>query len=170
MSITITLRWDFTSYSTFYLIEFQENNTFLSALYCRAGNCNGFVIPAETKTLKPNWRCTTCETIFPYGKMSRYQDFTLNAIHNRINSVSVSEMINFINNVCPKICPATNYVLIEAKLNVIWRMSQNCNTQSYSLEELRHRDDYCRQILQILDKLGAGSCTLSKLLKEEIKL
>lgn len=83
--------------------------------------------------------------------------------------MSVADMINFINNVCPKICPESNYVLIEAKLNVIWRMSQTSKKTAYTIEQLQYRDAYCKQILEILDKLGAGNCTLSKLLNEEIK-
>lgn len=77
-------------------------------------------------------------------------------------------MITFINEMCPKFCPPSNYVLVEAKLNVIWRMSR-FNKDEYTEEQKQHRDRYREEILEILKKLGAGDCTLRKLIMEEIQ-
>ncbi|XP_067640610.1 SET domain-containing protein SmydA-8 isoform X2 [Eurosta solidaginis] len=143
-----------------------ENGTYLSALFCREQGCKGIVIPVETKTLQPHWRCLTCETIFPHTKMARYQDFALNTINNRINSSTVHELITFINEMCPRFCPPSNYVLVEAKLNVIWRMSRL--KDDFTEDEMQHRDRYRAEILEILEKLGAGDCTLKKLITNEI--
>ncbi|XP_053949564.1 SET domain-containing protein SmydA-8 isoform X2 [Anastrepha ludens] len=143
-----------------------ENGTYLSALFCREQGCKGIVIPLQAKTLQPDWRCLTCDTVFPHSKMSRYQDFALNTINNRINTSTVHELINFINEMCPRFCPPSNYVLVEAKLNVIWRMQRykgDCTA-----EEMQHRDRYREEILKILEKLGAGDCTLKKLITDEI--
>lgn len=152
-----------------YLVSysFQENGTFLSALFCREQGCKGIVIPVQTKTMQPDWCCQTCGSIFPHSKMARYQDFALNTINNRINVSSVSDMITFINDVCPRFCPSSNYVLIEAKLNVIWRMSKMSNDE-YTEEQLKCRDRYKEEILSLLEKLGAGDCTLRKLITEQI--
>ncbi|XP_065365041.1 SET domain-containing protein SmydA-8 isoform X1 [Calliphora vicina] len=145
-----------------------ENGTYLSALFCREQNCKGIVIPVQTKTMQPDWRCLKCENIFPHSKMARYQDFALNTINNRINVSSVSDMITFINDVCPRFCPSSNYVLLEAKLNVIWRMSK-VNPEEYTEEQLQCRDRYKEEILGLLEKLGAGDCTLRKLITEQIQ-
>ncbi|XP_032594066.1 SET domain-containing protein SmydA-8 isoform X2 [Drosophila grimshawi] len=145
-----------------------ENGTYLAALFCREQGCKGLVIPVQTKTLQPDWRCLSCENVFPHSKMARYQDFALNTINNRINTCSVRDMIHFINDLCPRFCPPSNYVLIEAKLNVIWRMTR-LGAEEYSPEELAHKDRYREEILAILHKLGAGECTLKKLINEEIK-
>ncbi|XP_037938289.1 SET domain-containing protein SmydA-8 isoform X2 [Teleopsis dalmanni] len=144
-----------------------ENGTYLSALFCREQNCKGIVIPVQTKTMQPDWRCVTCETVFSHAKMARYQDFALNTINNRINASSVQEMINFINELCPRFCPPSNYVLIEAKLNVIWRMSRFTDVE-YTPEELEHCERYRSEILEVLKKLGAGDCTLKRLISAEI--
>ncbi|XP_017034948.1 SET domain-containing protein SmydA-8 isoform X1 [Drosophila kikkawai] len=144
-----------------------ENGTYLSALFCREQGCRGLVIPVQTRTLQPDWRCLTCENVFPHAKMARYQDFALNTINNRINSCSVQDMIHFINELCPRFCPPSNYVLIEAKLNVIWRMTRFDRDQ-YTPEEMAHMDRYREEVLAILHKLGAGECTLKKLITEEI--
>uniref|UniRef100_A0A1A9X4K0 SET domain-containing protein n=1 Tax=Glossina brevipalpis TaxID=37001 RepID=A0A1A9X4K0_9MUSC len=144
-----------------------ENGTYLAALLCREPSCKGLVLPIQTKTLQPDWHCLTCNTEFPHAKMARYQDFALNTINNRINTSSVSDMITFINEMCPKFCPPSNYVLVEAKLNVIWRMSR-FNKDEYTEEQKQHRDRYREDILEILKKLGAGDCTLRKLIMEEI--
>ncbi|KAL7745526.1 hypothetical protein ACLKA6_015517 [Drosophila palustris] len=146
----------------------SENGTYLSALFCREQGCKGLVIPVQTKTLQPDWRCLSCENVFPHSKMARYQDFALNTINNRINTSSVSDMIHFINELCPRFCPPSNYVLIEAKLNVIWRMTR-LGAEEYTPEELAHKDRYREEILAILHKLGAGECTLKKLITEEIQ-
>lgn len=146
---------------------FQENGTNLSALFCREPTCKGIVIPVQTKTMQPDWRCLTCDTVFPHAKIARYQDFALNTINNRINISSVKDMIYFINEVCPRFCPPSNYVLIEAKLNIIWRMQRNHD--EYTEEELQHRDRYRDEILAILKQLGAGECTLKKLITNEIE-
>ncbi|XP_034112789.1 SET domain-containing protein SmydA-8 isoform X1 [Drosophila albomicans] len=146
----------------------SENGTYLSALFCREQGCKGLVIPVQTKTLQPDWRCLSCENVFPHAKMARYQDFALNTINNRINTCSVRDMIHFINELCPRFCPPSNYVLIEAKLNVIWRMTR-LGAEEYAPEELAHKDRYREEILAILHKLGAGECTLKKLITEEIQ-
>ncbi|ALC49539.1 msta [Drosophila busckii] len=145
-----------------------ENGTYLSALFCREQGCKGLVIPVQTKTLQPDWRCLSCENVFPHAKMARYQDFALNTINNRINTCSVQDMIHFINEFCPRFCPPSNYVLIEAKLNVIWRMTR-LGAEEYTPEEYAHKDRYREEILAILHKLGAGECTLKKLITEEIQ-
>ncbi|XP_061401480.1 SET domain-containing protein SmydA-8-like isoform X1 [Musca vetustissima] len=143
-----------------------ENGTYLSALFCREQGCKGIVIPVQTKTLQPDWRCLTCETVFPHSKMARYQDFALNTINNRINACSVSDMITFINEMCPRFCPPSNYVLVEAKLNVIWRMSRP-TTEEFTEEQIKCKDRYRAELLELLEKLGAGDCTLKKLITEE---
>lgn len=99
--------------------------------------------------------------------MGKYQDFTLTTIHNKINSCSVRELIHFINEVCPRLCPPSNYVLVEAKLNVIWRLQRN--DEEYTEDDYLARDQYCKDIIEILDKLNAGDCTLRKLITNEIK-
>ncbi|KQS26034.1 uncharacterized protein Dere_GG12639, isoform C [Drosophila erecta] len=144
------------------------NGTYLSALFCREQGCRGLVIPVQTRTLQPDWRCITCENVFPHAKMAKYQDFALNTINNRINSCSVQDMIHFINELCPRFCPSSNYVLIEAKLNVIWRMTR-FDHEEYTPEELGHMDRYREEVLAILHKLGAGECTLKKLITGEIQ-
>ncbi|XP_059223596.1 SET domain-containing protein SmydA-8 isoform X4 [Stomoxys calcitrans] len=144
-----------------------ENGTYLSALFCRAQGCKSIVIPVQTKTLQPDWRCTTCESVFPHSKMARYQDFALNTINNRINKGSVAEMITFINDMCPRFCPSSNYVLVEAKLNVIWRMSRP-TTEEFNEDHLKCKERYKEEIVALLEKLGAGDCTLKKLITEEI--
>ncbi|XP_004529471.1 protein msta isoform X1 [Ceratitis capitata] len=143
-----------------------ENGTYLSALFCREQGCKGIVIPVQSKILQPDWRCTSCETVAPHAKMARYQDFALNTINNRINTSTVHELITFINEMCPRFCPPSNYVLVEAKLNVIWRMSRFKG--EFSEEEMQHRDRYRDEILEIMEKLGAGDCTLKKLITNEI--
>ncbi|XP_073833648.1 SET and MYND domain containing, arthropod-specific, member 8 isoform X4 [Musca autumnalis] len=143
-----------------------ENGTYLSALFCREQGCKGIVIPVQTKTLQPDWRCLTCETVFPHSKMARYQDFALNTINNRINACSITDMITFINEMCPRFCPPCNYVLVEAKLNVIWRMSRP-TTEEFTEEQLKCKDRYRAELLELLEKLGAGECTLKKLITEE---
>ncbi|XP_030568282.1 SET domain-containing protein SmydA-8 isoform X2 [Drosophila novamexicana] len=145
-----------------------ENGTYLSALFCREQGCKGLVIPVQTKTLQPDWRCLSCENVFPHAKMARYQDFALNTINNRINTCSVRDMIHFINELCPRFCPPSNYVLIEAKLNVIWRMTR-LGAEQYTPDEIAIKDRYREEILAILHKLGAGECTLKKLINEEIQ-
>ncbi|KAH8294460.1 hypothetical protein KR018_007999 [Drosophila ironensis] len=145
-----------------------ENGTYLSALFCREQGCRGLVIPVQTRTLQPDWKCLSCDNVFPHSKMARYQDFALNTINNRINTTSVRDMIHFINDMCPRFCPPSNYVLIEAKLNVIWRMTRY-DSEQFTSEEVAHKDRYREEILAILHKLGAGECTLKKLITEEIQ-
>ncbi|XP_058977792.1 SET domain-containing protein SmydA-8 isoform X3 [Musca domestica] len=147
-------------------VDPSENGTYLSALFCRQQGCKGIMIPVQTKTLQPDWRCLTCESVFPHSKMARYQDFALNTINNRINACSISDMITFINDMCPRFCPPSNYVLVEAKLNVIWRMSR-ATTEVFTEEQLKCKDRYRAELLELLEKLGAGECTLKKLITEE---
>lgn len=159
------MKFNFT-FINFTCNSLQENGTYLSALLCPKKGCKGIVIPEQAKIFQPDWRCLTCNMLAPHTKMSRYQDFVLNTISNRINTSTGTDLIEFINDKCPRFCPPSNYVLVEAKLNVIWRMQRVI--RDYPEEELRHRDRYREEIMEILEKLGAGDCTLKKLINNQI--
>lgn len=99
--------------------------------------------------------------------MSKYQEFALNAINLKMANSTIPEMINFLNDVAPKLCPKSNYIIIEAKLSLIWKMQKNRNEYSLYLQQQKLK--YCEEIMDILDKLKAGECTLKILLLEEIQ-
>lgn len=99
--------------------------------------------------------------------MSKYQEFALNAINLKMANSTIPEMIAFLNDVAPKLCPKSNYIIVEAKLSIIWKMQKNRN--EYSLEIQQQKLQYCEDILDILSKLKAGECTMKALLLEEIQ-
>ena len=146
--------------------KFQENNTLLGGLLCRQQKCTGIVIPKDCSIL-PQWQCVLCGRCTDHSKMSKYKEFALNAINLKMANSTIPEMISFLKDVAPKLCPQSNYVIIEAKLNIIWKMQKN--RSEYSQDILQHKLKYCNEILEILSSLKAGECTLYTLLLEEIE-
>lgn len=91
----------------------------------------------------------------------------MNAINLKMANSTIPEMITFLNDVAPKLCPKSNYIIMEAKLNIIWKMQKN--REEYDQEFQRQKLKYCEDIMLVLEKLKAGECTLKTLLVEEIR-
>ena len=97
--------------------------------------------------------------------MIKAQDFASGAINAKVNSHSLKTLIEYLNEKCSSFIPDSNYVVIEAKLQVIQRLSkslEDCGAESAGMKA-----KYCQDILDIMDKLGVGDCVMRTYLETE---
>lgn len=66
-----------------------------------------------------------------------------------------------------KILPASNQFTIEVKLQIILRMKQDPNYEMTS-EDYEDIEQYCYDVLKIIDRLAVGECFVKGLLYHEI--
>lgn len=66
-----------------------------------------------------------------------------------------------------KILPASNQFTIEVKLQIILRMKQDPNYEMTS-EDYEDIEQYCYDVLEIIDRLAVGECFVKGLLYHEI--
>lgn len=143
-----------------------ENNSFISALFCRAENCDGWTIPENCMVILSPWRCMKCNTLYDSKHISKIQDFLLHMINVKTHKKSIKDTIDFINEKIPKMCPPSNQFVIELKLQVIWKMGKT--KEDLTDTQRGTKIQYCKDILNILEKLNAGQCTMQALLEEEL--
>lgn len=95
------------------------------------------------------------------------QDFASGAINAKVNSNSLRTLVHYLNEKSDSFIPSSNYVVIDAKLSVLARLAQgreDCNEELVSSTRLR----YCRDITQIMDKLGLGDSVLRTQLEQQL--
>lgn len=145
----------------------QEKGSFISGLYCRDTNCSGLVVPEITGLPHPNWNCLVCKQKSTHAQMMKSQDFASGAINAKVNSNSLRTLVHYLNEKSDSFIPSSNYVVIDAKLSVLARLAQgreDCNEELVSSTRLR----YCRDITQIMDKLGLGDSVLRTQLEQQL--
>ncbi|KAI9590497.1 SET domain-containing protein SmydA-8 [Glossina fuscipes] len=142
-----------------------EKGAFISAVYCRDTNCSGLAVPEVTGLPHPNWNCLECKQKSTHAQMIKAQDFASGAINAKINSHSLKSLIIYLNEKSDSFIPNSNYVIIDAKLQVIARLSKSM--EDCAQESAGVKAKYCQDILDIMDKLGLGDCVMRKYLEIE---
>lgn len=97
--------------------------------------------------------------------MVKSQDFASGAINAKVNSHSLKTLIQYLNEKCTDFIPESNFVVIEAKLQVIARLSKSL--EDCGEESVGTKATYCQDILNIMDKLGLGDCVMRTYLEQE---
>lgn len=99
-----------------------ENSTNLSAIRCLDKNCNGLVLPIDTKNLKSNAKCNYCEKICEYKQFLRIQDMSSTITRHFLDkSFTLAELKHFIEARLFKLVPNCSQFVIECKLRAIWK-------------------------------------------------
>lgn len=97
--------------------------------------------------------------------MIKSQDFAAGAINAKFGLNSLKSMIHYINEKCENFVPNTNYVTIDAKLNVIGRLAKG--KEDCDDEEAAYKAKYSADILEIMDKMGVGDCVIRTYLETQ---
>lgn len=142
-----------------------EKGSFISGLYCRNTQCPGIVVP-ETKNMPhPDWNCLKCKQKSNHSQMSKSQDFASGALSAKFNADSLSVVIEYINEKSSSFIPDSNHTVIDAKLQIIEKLSES--KDKYTEEEYKNKERYCTDLLGILDKLGVGDCPMRTYLETQ---
>lgn len=97
--------------------------------------------------------------------MAKAQDLAAGAINAKTNSNSLKTLIQYLKEKCPSFIPESNYVVIDAKLQVIGRLSKS--QEDCGEESAGTKAQFCQDILDIMDKLGLGECVMRTYLETE---
>lgn len=97
--------------------------------------------------------------------MAKAQDLASGAINAKTNSNSLKTLIQYLNEKCSDFIPETNYVVIDAKLQVIARLAKSL--EDCGEESVGTKAKYCQDILDIMDKLEMGDCIMRTYLEVE---
>ncbi|XP_055371050.1 SET domain-containing protein SmydA-8-like [Condylostylus longicornis] len=144
-----------------------ERGTYLGAFYCRTQQCGGLIIQEDPTAQSSIWKCEKCNTRYDSRQMTKIADFALGTINGKANNGTLKDMIQFINEMLPKIVPPWNYLAQEAKLQVIWKMGKT--KEDFGYTDYQDKEKWCNEACEILDKLEAGDCTLRHHLLEEAR-
>uniref|UniRef100_T1PEE7 SET domain protein n=1 Tax=Musca domestica TaxID=7370 RepID=T1PEE7_MUSDO len=142
-----------------------EKGAFISAVYCRDTNCPGLAVPEVTGMPQPNWNCLECKQKSPHAPMSKAQDLAVGAINAKTNSNSLKTLIQYIKEKSSSFIPESNYCIIDAKLQVISRLSKSL--EDCGEESAGTKAQFCQDILDIMDRLGLGDCVMRTYLETE---
>lgn len=143
----------------------KEKGAFISALYCRDTNCSGLAVPETTGLPHPNWNCLVCKQKSTHAQLIKSQDFASGAISSKFNSKSLKSVVLYLRDKSSGFIPDSNYVVIDAKLQVIARLSKS--REDCDDEEVAAKAKFCEDILEIMDKLGLGDCVMRSYLEAE---
>lgn len=148
-----------------------EFGTYMSAILCR--KCHGqgtagYVIPIQPLKSSTKWRCSTCSD----EQDAQDVAFIMAAFGGRLQSLKkVDEILDFLQNKIKGCLPdQCNQIAIELKYQLVWDLGYK---DGYLWEDLSNelidmKEQICREILQLLKKLGAGECKMKGLLLYEL--
>lgn len=97
--------------------------------------------------------------------MVKSQDFASGAISSKFNSKSLKSVVLYLRDKSSSFIPDSNYVVIDAKLQVIARLSKS--REDCGDEEAASKAKFCEDLLEIIDKLGLGDCVMRTYLETE---
>lgn len=163
-----------------------ENSTYLSAVRCQDKTCSGFLLPIEPIKFQSDAKCNLCGTICERKRFLQIQEMFATITKHFLHShFTLAELKHFIESRLYKNLPDCNQFVVQAKLKAIWKcdpinfegpiyfdgIDQFENAYFYMLIFIADQmtiKKFCEDILKILDKLGAGECSLKGFLAHKL--
>ncbi|KAF5279280.1 hypothetical protein FQR65_LT15439 [Abscondita terminalis] len=143
-----------------------EFGTYLNAINCF--KCKGMVVPIR-KESKTSWICVNCKTTLA----NKIAGVVLSVLGSRLNNLlkaNPKEILEFLNNDFLKYAPACNQIAVQLKFRLIWLYGY-CHNYSWihlSAELVNEKEKICRELLNLLETLRAGSNKMRGLLLYEL--
>lgn len=150
--------------STIFRYSFQEFGTYLGALKCVRESCpEGRLLPVNPLKISSVWRCDRCSLKMDNIKASKIQEIASRMIMNNAIKREASHIIDYLNDHIVKFLLPTNQFTVELKLQAIKKIQSD-----RPLVELREKEKYCLEILDILQRLNYGECFVKGVLCYEL--
>ncbi|XP_037029850.1 SET domain-containing protein SmydA-8-like [Bradysia coprophila] len=140
-----------------------EASTFLAAVKCFDRTCSGLTLPIDPTSFVSAWKCQTCSALSEYRTVLGLQEVVSCMMKGIVDNDSIREIDGFIGNRLLKVLPVSSQYVVELKMKIA-----TINVKDLSISECKLVEKCCQDILQLLDKLEAGECTLKGLV--ELKL
>uniref|UniRef100_A0A182XYF9 SET domain-containing protein n=1 Tax=Anopheles stephensi TaxID=30069 RepID=A0A182XYF9_ANOST len=129
-----------------------ESGTYLGALKCVRESCpEGRLLPINPLKISSLWRCDRCNLKMDNIKASKIQEIAGRMILNNAIKREASYIIDYLNDHIVKFLLPTNQF-----------------TSDRPLAELREKEKYCVEILDVLQRLNYGECFVKGVLCYEL--
>ncbi|KAJ6637188.1 SET domain-containing protein SmydA-8, isoform B [Pseudolycoriella hygida] len=140
-----------------------EGSTYLSALKCFRHTCSGLLLPVDPINFYSAWKCSICSDLSDYRRILRMQEVVSCMVDAIESNKSAQEIDEFINNRLLKVLPASNQYVVEMKMKII-----SFNLKDRPINHCELVEKYCLDVLQLLEKLQAGECTLKGIIQYKL--
>ncbi|XP_055681133.1 SET domain-containing protein SmydA-8 isoform X1 [Lutzomyia longipalpis] len=144
-----------------------ECGTYLSALCCPKESCKGRMLPVNPLHLGSAWSCDKCSTQLNNKKIARVQDVLSAQIITKLRKGDPKLVFDFLKTCINNIMPGSNQFIVELKLFIIWNVGNN-EKYDYTLEDLQAKEKFCLELMELLEQMGAGECTIKALIYFEL--
>uniref|UniRef100_A0A182MJM8 SET domain-containing protein n=1 Tax=Anopheles culicifacies TaxID=139723 RepID=A0A182MJM8_9DIPT len=141
-----------------------ESGTYLGALKCVRESCpEGRLLPINPLKISSLWRCDRCNLKMDNIKATKIQEIAGRMILNNAIKREASYIIDYLNDHIVKFLLPTNQFTVELKLQAIKKIQPD-----RPLSELREKEKYCLEILDVLERLNYGECFVKGVLCYEL--
>ncbi|XP_053678582.1 uncharacterized protein LOC128728956 [Anopheles nili] len=145
-------------------LQTTESGTYLGALKCVRESCpEGRLLPINPLKISSMWRCDRCNLNMDNIKATKIQEIAGRMILNNAIKREPSYIIDYLNDHILKFLLPTNQFTVELKLQAIKKIQA-----SQPLAELREKEKYCLEILDVLERLNYGECFVKGVLCFEL--
>jgi len=148
-------------------LDATELGSFISAVKCVKPECDGTMLPVDPVVIKSPWQCKTCGLKLDHARVSKICDIFSKQIFNKILHEPMSAINHYLKDKLSTFLPASNQFTIEVKLQIILKMKQDPN-YVMTLEDYEDVEQYCYDVMNIIDRLSVGECFVKGLLYHEI--
>lgn len=146
----------------------QEGGSRLAALRCLTQSCQGSMFPEEPLEENTKWQCEECGHQVT-GRQASLTQAMLGRLLSIVDNRNVLQMERFLSQ-HQHIMPSSNQIVIEVKCDLIrsYGHAKGYWLADVTMQQLELKERLCREMLELLERLGAGECRMRGLLLYEL--
>lgn len=148
-------------------LDRTEFSTNVSGIKCIRQKCDGIMLPINPLAVTSPWNCDICNLKLDHARISNITDILSKQIFNRILKEPMNLINQYLKNKLLTFLPDSNQFAIELKLQIILKMKQESN-YTMTIEDHQDIENYCENVLELINKLGMGECFVKGILYHEI--
>ncbi|XP_049531229.1 SET domain-containing protein SmydA-8 isoform X1 [Anopheles darlingi] len=142
-----------------------EFGTYLGALKCVRERCDeGRLLPVNPLKISSIWRCNRCDLKLDNIKASKIQEIASRMVLNNAIKRDSAHIIAYLSEHLVRFLLPTNQFTVELKLQAIKKI----RGEGRHPDELRAKERYCLEILDLLERLRYGECFIKGVLCYEL--
>ncbi|XP_035780820.1 SET domain-containing protein SmydA-8-like [Anopheles albimanus] len=142
-----------------------EYGTYLGALKCVRERCTeGRLLPVNPLKISSMWRCNQCDLKLDNIKASKIQEIASRMVLNNAIKRDSAHIIAYLSDHLTRFLLPTNQFTVELKLQAIKKI----RAEARQPDELRAKERYCLEILDLLERLRYGECFIKGVLCYEL--
>lgn len=143
-----------------------EFGTYMLAVPCTDKNCEGKIIPKNSLSFKSQWICNICSITTDSNSISSIQKINSAVVRDQMSDENIQNIINYCRLDLPTFLPPFNQFSVELKLFLIWKIDGNYN--DFKLEDYLDKEQYCLDLLNLIQTLNLGECVKAGVLYFEL--